>query len=59
MPSIHASFNIGNLEQIDDLVVETNKNKNHSTPSNEGFLIRNQHRQITLKIVCIGKVKAK
>jgi len=41
MPSIHASFNIGNLEQIDDLVVETNKNKNHSTPSNEGFLIRN------------------
>jgi len=59
MPSIHASFNIGNLEQIDDLVVETNKNKNHSTPSNEGFLIRNQHKRITLNIVSIGKVKAK
>ena len=59
MPSIYSFFNTDNLEQLDDLVVETKKNKNHSTPSNEGFLIRNQHKRITLNIVSIGKVKAK
>ena len=59
MPSIYSSSNIENLEQLDDLVVETKKNRTQSTPSKEGFLIRNQHKQITLKIVCIGKVKAK
>ena len=59
MPSIYSFFNTDNLEQLDDLVVETNKNKNHSTPSNEGFLIRNQQKRITLNIVSIGKVKAK
>ena len=59
MPSIYSFFNTDNLEQLDDLVVETKKNKTQSTPSKEGFLIRNQHRQITLKIVSIGKVKAK
>ena len=59
MPSIYSSMNIENLEQINDLVFETKKNKTQSTSSKEGFLIRNQHKQITLKIVCIGKVKAK
>ena len=59
MPSIYASFNIENLEQLGDLVVETKKNRTQSTPSKEGFWIRNQHKQITLKIVSIGKVQAK
>ena len=59
MPSIYASFNIENLEQLGDLVVETKKNRTQSTPSKEGFLIRNRHKQITLKIVSIRKVQAK
>ena len=59
MPSIYSSSKIENLEQLDDLVVENKKNKTQSTSSKEGFLIRNQHKQITLKIVSIGKVKAK
>ena len=59
MPSIYSSMNIENLEQINDLVFETKKNKTQSTSSKEGFLIRNQHKKITLKIVSIEKVKAK
>ena len=58
MPSIYSSSKIENLEQLDDLVVETKKNSIQSTPSKEGFLIRNQHKQIKLKIVSIGKVQA-
>ena len=58
MPSIYSSSKIENLEQLDDLVVETKKNSIQSTPSKEAFLIRNQHKQITLKIVSIGKVQA-
>lgn len=59
MPSIYSSSKIENLEKLDELVVETKKNSIQSTPSKEGFLIRNHHKQITLKIVSIGKVKAK
>ena len=59
MPSINSSLNIENLEQLKDLVIAFEKNSIQSTLSKKGFLIRNQHKQITLKIVSIGKVKAK
>ena len=57
MPSIYSSMNIENLEQLDDRVVAIKKNKTHLSHSKEGFLIRNQHKKLRLKLLALEKLK--
>ena len=56
MLPIHYSATIKNVEELETLLVECQKESSKTHPKNK-FILNNKTKRVTLEIISIGKVK--